>query len=251
MTPIASGDRFGLLVALIEIDAPGKRKRECRCDCGNVAIVEETKLRTGHTKSCGCLRKTGPHLIAAAKSAVKANMKSIIGMRFGRLVVLESAGRLKVGDELVQCVCDCGKIVIKNRHSLVDRSTKSCGCAARDHGKVMANERARKLRKLAGLPENIPMSDVNRTLRNSFREISATIKKRDDFTCVICRLRGVRLNVHHIESWARNVEKRFDQTNLVTLCHPCHIHKAHRGNVHSAPDDGVAQMLRQHVDSIC
>ena len=27
----------------------------CKCDCGNETIVSKTHLRTGHTRSCGCL----------------------------------------------------------------------------------------------------------------------------------------------------------------------------------------------------
>ncbi len=29
---------------------------KCRCDCGNIAIIDGGKLRNGHTKSCGCFR---------------------------------------------------------------------------------------------------------------------------------------------------------------------------------------------------
>ena len=31
---------------------------KCLCDCGNMTTVSTNKLRTGHTKSCGCLRKS-------------------------------------------------------------------------------------------------------------------------------------------------------------------------------------------------
>ena len=37
-----------------------KNKRtywKCLCDCGKICIVEAYKLKTGHTKSCGCLGK--------------------------------------------------------------------------------------------------------------------------------------------------------------------------------------------------
>ena len=30
---------------------------KCECDCGNIVYVEKYKLATGHTLSCGCLRK--------------------------------------------------------------------------------------------------------------------------------------------------------------------------------------------------
>lgn len=36
---------------------------ECKCECGNIAIVDSYKLRTGSTKSCGCHNKEA---IAAA-----------------------------------------------------------------------------------------------------------------------------------------------------------------------------------------
>lgn len=38
----------------------------CRCDCGNLKLVSSTHLKTGHTKSCGCLRRE----IALRKLAV-------------------------------------------------------------------------------------------------------------------------------------------------------------------------------------
>lgn len=34
----------------------GKSKWLCKCDCGNEAIINSRKMRTGHTKSCGCLK---------------------------------------------------------------------------------------------------------------------------------------------------------------------------------------------------
>lgn len=48
--------RFGRLFVL------GRQAREskvaywrCRCDCGKTAVVRGSSLRSGHTKSCGCL----------------------------------------------------------------------------------------------------------------------------------------------------------------------------------------------------
>lgn len=29
----------------------------CACDCGNIALVAGSSLRSGKTKSCGCLRR--------------------------------------------------------------------------------------------------------------------------------------------------------------------------------------------------
>lgn len=53
------GKRFGMLTV---IEYAGKRagmhRWKCRCDCGNEAIVGQTLLQTGKTKSCGCLQAT-------------------------------------------------------------------------------------------------------------------------------------------------------------------------------------------------
>jgi hypothetical protein len=52
-----SGQRFGRLVA---IRSAGKQASftlwECQCDCGNVSRTIIPRLRSGKTKSCGCLR---------------------------------------------------------------------------------------------------------------------------------------------------------------------------------------------------
>ena len=32
-------------------------KWECLCDCGNKVYVSTSKLKSGHTQSCGCLQK--------------------------------------------------------------------------------------------------------------------------------------------------------------------------------------------------
>jgi hypothetical protein len=52
-----AGRRFGRLIV---VEFAGMRKGHaiwrCRCDCGVVAIVRSIKLRSGQTRSCGCLR---------------------------------------------------------------------------------------------------------------------------------------------------------------------------------------------------
>ena len=32
-------------------------KWECLCDCGNILYVSTSKVKSGHTQSCGCLQK--------------------------------------------------------------------------------------------------------------------------------------------------------------------------------------------------
>ena len=50
-------DRFGRLTVLYP-DPQYADKCICRCDCGTLCSVQEKNLKSGHTKSCGCLRQT-------------------------------------------------------------------------------------------------------------------------------------------------------------------------------------------------
>ena len=50
---------------------------------------------------------------------------------------------------------------------------------------------------------------------------------RDDYTCQCCGVRScvgspVILHAHHLDSFASNIDKRFDVNNGVTLCNKCH-----------------------------
>ena len=57
-----SGKRFGKLVVTGYSHTINKRVYwKCVCDCGNTCIIHGTKLRNGHTKSCGCIRKIKNH----------------------------------------------------------------------------------------------------------------------------------------------------------------------------------------------
>lgn len=52
------GYRFVRLMAIEVIKEKGKRTRWlCKCDCGNFKEVVTDYLRSGRTKSCGCLQK--------------------------------------------------------------------------------------------------------------------------------------------------------------------------------------------------
>jgi len=58
-----TGKQFGRLVVIRQVDSklsPSgqiKRRWKCKCNCGNVVVVQQSNLRGGHTRSCGCLRR--------------------------------------------------------------------------------------------------------------------------------------------------------------------------------------------------
>jgi len=54
-----TGQTFGHLtvVSLLGVTVWGERKRtvwKCRCSCGGIAMVKQSHLIAGQTKSCGC-----------------------------------------------------------------------------------------------------------------------------------------------------------------------------------------------------
>lgn len=53
------GQKFNKLTVL-EFSKVGNRRKsffKCICDCGNIVVVDRQKLLSGHTRSCGCIRK--------------------------------------------------------------------------------------------------------------------------------------------------------------------------------------------------
>lgn len=63
-----------------------------------------------------------------------------------------------------------------------------------------------------------------RKIRNSrkYQEWRKAVFERDNYTCVVCGVRGVELNADHIKGFAYNIELRFEIDNGRTLCVPCH-----------------------------
>ena len=75
------GRRFGrLTVTAYAGKRAGMHRWECLCDCGSTTVVGQTLLRTGKTRSCGCLQA----------QAIRRNMRYVDGTS---VTLLERAGR--------------------------------------------------------------------------------------------------------------------------------------------------------------
>lgn len=48
------------------------------------------------------------------------------------------------------------------------------------------------------------------------------VYKRDNYTCQVCGIKGVKLEADHIKSFANYLDLRFELSNGRTLCKPCH-----------------------------
>lgn len=63
-----TGLRFGRLAVLSKSERP--RMWECQCDCGNITMATGTNLRSGSTRSCGCLAAEWAQQLGANKEFI-------------------------------------------------------------------------------------------------------------------------------------------------------------------------------------
>ena len=79
-------------------------------------------MRSGHTKSCGCLQKD------IIRQQGFNNTADLLNKRFGKLTVKERIIGYKNKKGKWLCVCDCGGTTITTSDKLLSGHTQSCGC---------------------------------------------------------------------------------------------------------------------------
>lgn len=57
LPPMAAGQRYGRLVAIKAVTLGRDARWQFRCDCEQECVVYKRDVRSGHTTSCGCLRR--------------------------------------------------------------------------------------------------------------------------------------------------------------------------------------------------
>lgn len=122
-----TGQKFGRLTAVSPVRVNNNIRWKCICECGGTTITSSTKLKSGHTQSCGCLQR---------ERTSKSCRKDKVGQKFGKLTVLERID--KMGERAkYKCKCDCGNIVIVEGCNLSTGMTKSCGCIRKENTKML------------------------------------------------------------------------------------------------------------------
>ena len=112
-------------------------------------------MKSGKTKSCGCYRR-------------ELATKDLTGKVFGRLTVIEPAGKSNDNHIIWKCECSCGNLCEVNSHLLLSGGTRSCGCLKRETDKRLGRER-RKLLKGQRFGKLIVLEDLDET--NDKREL--------------------------------------------------------------------------------
>ena len=255
-----TGQRFGMLVVLGDSGERGNGAVmwDCICDCGERSKVRGYSLKSGKSKSCGCM--------VCGKSDLK-------GQRFGKWTVVDECETRRYGQVYWMCVCECGAYKEVSGSSLRRGVSTRCGFCVRfadirgeRFGKLVAVEVIERRKgqtywlcecdcgetsevsltnlkngdiKSCGcsqhsfgvdhhnynpnLTEEERLKNRHRTNEAEFRVWSKLVKERDNYTCQTCGdNKGGNLNAHHLNGWNAFPEQRFDLDNGVTLCTDCH-----------------------------
>lgn len=95
----------------------------CQCSCENktIKIVNASSLKSGDSKSCGCLNK---------------RMDDLTGKHFGNWIVLNRDDSIsKSAETRWICECQCKNKILKSvsGKTLKNGTSKSCGCLSSEH----------------------------------------------------------------------------------------------------------------------
>jgi len=117
------GKKYGKITVLSFLNK--NKKVRVSCECGRKTIKYWNDIKYGHTKSCGCMGRSGR--IGA----------DLTGKIFNKLYVIEKSNKTnKHKDVLWLCLCDCGEYKLCATGALQHGGNKSCGCSIgrRTHG---------------------------------------------------------------------------------------------------------------------
>ena len=116
------GSRFGRLTVLAKSAHRGRIAWLCRCLCGKFSTPSTYELRSGHSRSCGCLS------LDTLRCRSAATIRSVIGQTFNRLTVIARTENSPTGGTRWICRCECGGQTITTARELRSGHTRSCGC---------------------------------------------------------------------------------------------------------------------------
>lgn len=138
------GHKYGRLTVTKELPRGkhGERRMLCFCECGAQHSVSMTSLRSGGTKSCGCLftdytisQNNEDHMARVRKKHPYSDSIAIItaksipaGTRFRKLTVVDGAPISTGRGAKFKCICDCGERVEVFGRYLRSGNRGSCGC---------------------------------------------------------------------------------------------------------------------------
>lgn len=196
-------------------DHKNQRLWECLCVCGEFTTTNTYALRSGQTKSCGCLQRD------RVRSTGEANFNDLSGQTFGRLTVLRRAAPVETTRQamwICNCICGGEKIVSSGR--LMNGFVISCGCANIDKPGLMS-KKARDVFAVSAIARRARLANAGGKF--TAKQIDALFDQQNG-VCAICG-DPLKPGYHrdHKIPLARGGNN--DISNIQLLCPPCNIRK--------------------------
>lgn len=162
------------------------------------------------------------------------NKSNLIGLRFGRLIVLREAGRTKCQKVLWYCVCDCGGAATPTTGSLQSGNTQSCGCLHKERQKL-PNMKSRLANGEAAI--NVLYSQYRCTAKRRGYKFGLTkkqFKKLTSSNCYYCGIKPAQVVKTKNDTTGRytfngidrvDSAKGYIMNNCVSCCKICNVAK--------------------------
>ena len=124
------GTKINHLTAIEFIGTENKRSIfKFLCDCGNTIILSADKVKSGNTKSCGCLLKEIIH------KRYEELWNSFIGTKINSLTATKFIGT-ENEKAMFEFECECGNKIILSSYDVKSGRIKSCGCMRGSYGEA-------------------------------------------------------------------------------------------------------------------
>jgi hypothetical protein len=117
--------RFERILVLSYDHSDGKKSYwSVQCDCGKIFITRSDSLRSGKTKSCGCLQKEKAKIVGSKKAIFE------IGNIYGKLTIVDYGYNVSKNKKRKYWTarCECGATINIRGSHLRRSSVISCGC---------------------------------------------------------------------------------------------------------------------------
>ena len=187
-------------------------------DCG-VALTGHAKTTTRCRGCAGILRR----------GRIGERTPLVFGDRFGKLTVIKLTDKTKNYNKSIVnyylCKCDCGKIKVINKVSLLSGGTQSCGCL------ILESNRSRH-------KEITPINKLFKNYQNSakirkhvFNLTFEEFKKLTSSDCYYCNRKPAQIKKSDYFNYTYNGLDRIDNAkgyvldNVVPCCKHCNYAK--------------------------
>ena len=195
---------------LTVLSCTGKQKNNgcyiwlAKCECGNITEVDTNAIKVEDKASCGCKRA-----------------KNWLGEEQNNFKVIARDKKSSNRQSRWIAQCKCGNVFTIRADTLTKKSQKGCGC---DHeGKDGADNPAWR----GG-------TTINTRKGKAHAKWVRSVLEEDNFSCQKCGCYGGnnKFNAHHLKSYSKHKDIRWEIDNGVTLCVNCHInfHKTYGYN---------------------